>query len=78
MKRTTITLTDELATALERETRRSGMSVSELTRRALASHLGLDAPRQIPFAALGNSGPNHTARDLEELIADEWSRDRDR
>jgi hypothetical protein len=78
MKRTTITLTDELATALERETRRSGTSASEVARRALASHLGLDAPRPIPFAALGKSGHRHTARDLEQLIADEWSRDRDR
>jgi Ribbon-helix-helix protein, copG family len=78
MKRTTITLSDELATALARESRRSGISVSEVTRRALASHLGLDAPRRLPFAALGKSGHRHTARDLEEVLAEEWSPDRDR
>jgi hypothetical protein len=78
MKRTTITLTDELATALARQSRRSGISVSELTRRALSSHLGLDAPRHLPFAAVERSGPRHTAKDLEEVLADEWSPDRDR
>lgn len=80
MKRTTITLTDELATALEREARRRRLSVSEVARRALAAHLGLanGQPRRLPFAALGNSGHRHTARDLEEILAAEWGRDRGR
>jgi hypothetical protein len=35
MKRSTITLTDELAGALEREARRRRLSVSQITREAL-------------------------------------------
>jgi Arc/MetJ-type ribon-helix-helix transcriptional regulator len=80
MKRTTITLSDELATAVSREARRRHVSVSEVTREALAAHLGLsgDEPRRLPFAALGSSGHRTTARDFEEILADEWTRDRGR
>ena len=74
MKRTTITLPEELATAVSREARRRHVSVSEVTREALAAHLGLsgDEPRQLPFAALGASGHRTTARDFEEILAAEW------
>jgi Arc/MetJ-type ribon-helix-helix transcriptional regulator len=80
MKRTTITLPDELAGALEREAHRRRLSVSEVTREALTAHLGLstDGPRRIPFAALGASGHRTTARDLEEILATEWTRARGR
>jgi Arc/MetJ-type ribon-helix-helix transcriptional regulator len=74
MKRTTISLPDELASALAREARRANVSVSEITRAALTKHLGLaaDAPRELPFAAVGRSGHRRTARDMEKLIAREW------
>lgn len=80
MKRTTVTLPDELATALEREARRRRLSISEVTRQALAEHLRIVAgePRKLPFAALGRSGRRNTAQDAEEILADLWSRDRDR
>ena len=80
MKRTTVTIPDELAAALEREARRRRVPVSQVTREALAAHLGLagDEPRTLPFAALGASGHHTTARDLEEILADEWSRARHR
>jgi Arc/MetJ-type ribon-helix-helix transcriptional regulator len=80
MKRTTITLSDELARAVEREVRRRRISLSELVREALAAHMGLagDGPRPLPFAALGASGHRSTARDFEEVLAAEWARDRDR
>ena len=76
MKRTTISLTDELAVLLEREARRRGVSVSEVARQALATHFGPsgDQPRKLPFAALGKSGYRHTARDFEEILAEEWGR----
>ena len=76
MKRTTVTLPDELAAALDREARRRRLSVSHITRDALAAHLGFvsDSPRRIPFAALGASGHRTTARDLEEIVASEWTR----
>ena len=80
MKRITVSLDNELVTALEREARRRRVSLSEVTRRSLSAHLGLDGSerRELPFAALGNSGTRHTARDFEQILADEWARDRDR
>jgi predicted transcriptional regulator len=79
MKRTTITLSEELAGAVEREARRRRSSVSQIAREALAAHLGLgEEKRTLPFAALGASGTHTTARDLEDVLASEWDRDRGR
>jgi predicted transcriptional regulator len=77
MKRTTVSLPDDLAAALAREARRRNQSASEITRDALAQHLGLAAgePRDLPFAAVGRSGHHHTGRDMEELLAREWDDD---
>ena len=71
---------DELAVALAREADRRRLSVSELTREALAAHLGLsgDTPRELPFAALGSSGRHSTGRDFEDAFDAEWTRDRGR
>lgn len=75
MKRTTISLPDDLAQALGREARRRRSSASQVTRDALAQHLGLtaDGPRELPFAALGRSGHRTTARDMEQLLEQEWN-----
>ena len=80
MKRTTVTLPDEVALLLEREARRKGTSVSEVARQALLAYFGLAGaqPRRLPFAALGNSGRRDTARDMEEILAEEWGRAGDR
>ena len=75
MKRTTISMPDDLALAVEREARRRATSVSEVAREALATHLGLaGTAKPIPFANLGRSGTRHTARQLDDLIAKEWRR----
>jgi len=81
MKRTTITLPEPMAAAVEREARRRHTSVSDIVRTALATHLRLDQPRRhLPFAALGSSGQHNTARDAEDTLAREWGDvlDRDR
>lgn len=66
-------MTEELALAVEREARRRAVSVSEVAREALAAHLGLaGAPRSLPFANLGSSGTQHTARSIPDLLAEEW------
>lgn len=80
MKRTTVSLPDELAAATQMEARRRGVSVSEVTRDALAEHLGLtgETARHIPFAAIGASGKRNTSRDAEKILAREWGRARDR
>ncbi|MEA2642332.1 MAG: Ribbon-helix-helix protein copG family [Chloroflexota bacterium] len=74
MKRTTISLPEELAAALDREARRRETSASEIVREALASYVGFHetGKRTITFAALGCSGHRHTARDLEQILDDEW------
>jgi Arc/MetJ-type ribon-helix-helix transcriptional regulator len=74
MKRTTISLPEELAGALEREARRSHVSASEIARTALTKHLGLveGEARKLPFARLGRSGHGNTARDMEQLLKQEW------
>jgi hypothetical protein len=80
MKRTTISLPETLAAALEREARRRGVPVSQLAREAIEVKLGRTPAggRNFPFAALGRSGHHSTARDLEEILQSEWARDRDR
>ena len=78
MRRTTISLPDELADALEREARRRSLPVSAVARDALSSYLGIGpagARRELPFAAVGHSGHNTTARDMEDLLDQEWGPD---
>lgn len=81
MKRTTLSLPDDLAQALEREAKRRSTSASAVARDALAEHLHLlpGNARTLPFAALGRSGHRTTARDMEQLLEREWDDDaRDR
>ena len=80
MKRTTISLPDDLAAALYREARRRRVSLSQVAREALeiSLHRTSTARRELPFAALGRSGHRSTARDIEQIIDAEWVLDRDR
>ena len=78
MKRTTISMPDDLAAALEREARRRNVSVSQIAREAIETRLGRGVRRRIPFASLGRSGHHTTAQDIEEILEAEWGRDRDR
>jgi len=80
MKRTTISLPDELAAALEREARRRRVAVSQVAREAIEARLGrtVSDRHRLPFAALGRSGHRTTARDIEDILEAEWGRDRDR
>jgi hypothetical protein len=79
MKRTTISLPDDLASAVEREAHRLRVPVSQLAREGLELRLGRRSGgvRELPFAALGRSGHQTTARDAEEILAADWNaRDR--
>ncbi|MBA2505422.1 MAG: CopG family transcriptional regulator [Thermoleophilaceae bacterium] len=80
MKRTTVSLPDDVAITLSREARRRGVSASEIAREALADHLGMNGtakPREIPFAGLFRSSGEHwgTAADIEEIIKRDWTDD---
>lgn len=80
MRRTTVSLPEEVWARAEREARRRSTSVSEIVREALRDYLGLNAKdrRTLPFVALGKSGHKHTARDVERILAEEWGGARDR
>jgi predicted transcriptional regulator len=76
MRRTTISLPDELADALQREARRRSLPASAIARDALRDYLGIgraDETRELPFAAVGRSGRKTTGRDMEELLEQEWA-----
>ncbi|MGC2374397.1 MAG: CopG family transcriptional regulator [Solirubrobacteraceae bacterium] len=77
MRRTTLSLPDDMAEALAREARRRSTSASAVARDALAKHLHLvpGDTRPLSFAALGHSGHRTTAREMEELLAREWDDD---
>lgn len=78
MRRTTISLPDELADALEREARRRALPASAIARDALSAYLGIGRAgeqRELPFSAVGRSGQRTTARDMEELLEREWNPD---
>ena len=80
MKRTTVKLPDELDVQLRREAKRRGMTISELTREAVAAHLGATDPNRPPrrFLAAGamDSGEPALAHRIEEILAEEWGRER--
>lgn len=75
MKRTTIVLPDDLAALLDWERRRRGISTAAVVREALDAYLG--KPRgHLAITALGRSGHRHTARDVEAILAREWTYER--
>jgi hypothetical protein len=80
MKRTTISLPDDVSAAMEREASRRRIPVSQFAREAIESRLGrsTDGRRDLPFVALGRSGHHTTARDVDSILAQAWDDDRDR
>jgi len=75
MKRTTISLPEDLAAALEREAARRRVPVSQVAREAIEARLGWDkeGPRDLPFAAVGSSGIGNVAQRVDEILAEEWA-----
>lgn len=72
MKRTTVKLPDDLDALLRHEAARRGMTVSQLTREAIRSHLHV-APgrRRLMAAAAGRSGRTDVSERIEEILAGE-------
>lgn len=80
MRRTTITLPEDLCEAVELEARRRGESVSSLIRELVASGLP-GAPhkvREIPFAGLFSDPGMVSGAALDEALAESWADDVDR
>ena len=80
MKRTTITLPDEMAELVAREAQRRRTSVSEVIRTLLAEGLGGsdEKPREIPWAGLFSDPEMPAAVRVDEALADRWADDIDR
>lgn len=73
MTRATLTLPDDLASALKREARRRHTSVSAVAREALSNHLGFggEGLREVPFAAIvSDDDPGHAATRMEESLGE--------
>ncbi|MBI4493481.1 MAG: ribbon-helix-helix protein, CopG family [Chloroflexi bacterium] len=71
MKRTTVKLTDELDARLRHEAARRGTTISELTREAIESHLGIGARRRLLAAGAGRSGRDDISERIEEILRQE-------
>lgn len=69
MNRTTVKLPDELDARLRHEAKRRGVTVSELTREAIAAHLG--PRRRLAAAGVGRSGRADISERIEEILASE-------
>jgi hypothetical protein len=73
MKRTTVKLPESLDSRLRHEAARRGITVSELTREAIETHLGGGA-RRLRAAGSGRSGRDDISTRIEEILAAEVSR----
>jgi len=69
MNRTTIKLPADIDAKLRHEARRRGITISELTREAIETHLG--PRRRLGAAGAGRSGSNDTSERIEEILAGE-------
>jgi predicted transcriptional regulator len=73
MKRTTVKLPDELDARLRHEADRRGVTISELTREAIETHLSVKAGRRrrLLAAGAGRSGHSDVSERIEEILAAE-------
>ncbi len=80
MKRTTITMPDELADLVAREARRRDTSVSGLVRSLVERGLNLssEAPRVIPWAGMFDDPEAPAAARLDDEVKKHWADDIDR
>jgi metal-responsive CopG/Arc/MetJ family transcriptional regulator len=72
MQRTTVKLPEDLDARLRHEAERRGITVSELTREAIETHLGGRRGRRRMLAAgAGASGCDDVSERIEEILARE-------
>lgn len=75
MRRTTVKLPDELDARLRHEAKRRGMTISELTREAIETHLGTSGRRTFASTGAGRSGRSDISERIEEILREEWGRE---
>jgi len=71
MKRTTVKLPDDLDARLRHEAERRSMTISDLTREAIESHLGVGQRRRLLAAGAGHSGQSDISERIEEILKQE-------
>ncbi len=67
-------LPDELDARLRHEAKRRGMTLSELTREAIETHLGVQTRRRLAGAGVGRSGRSDISERIEEILRSEAGR----
>ena len=80
MKRTTITLPDDLSDLVDSEARRRQTSVSDVIRTFIIEGLAgtSEKPREIPFAGLFHDPGMVTGDSIDEALNQHWADDIDR
>lgn len=68
MRRTTIKLPDDLDARLRLEASRSGRTLSELTREAIAAYLEDGPVREFRAAGIGDSGLGDVSRRIDHYL----------
>ncbi|MGI8416729.1 MAG: CopG family transcriptional regulator [Nakamurella sp.] len=75
MKRTTVKIPDALDARLRHEAERRNMTISEVSREALETHLGQPRGRRtLGAAGAGHSGRADISERIEEILAAEVAR----
>jgi hypothetical protein len=79
MKRITVAISDELNTLLQAERRRRDVSAAAVVRDALEAYFRTGKVRKrLSIIGIGASGYRDTARNFEEILEQEWTKDCDR
>ena len=68
MRRTTVKLPDDLDARLRHEAQRRGVTIADVTRDALAEHLGSGKRRRLGAAGAGRSGRSDVSARIEEIL----------
>jgi predicted transcriptional regulator len=68
MRRTTVKISDDLDARLRHEAQRRGVTIADVTRDALAEHLGSGKRRRLGAAAAGRSGRSDVSARIEEIL----------
>jgi predicted transcriptional regulator len=68
MRRTTVKLSDDLDARLRHEAERRGTTISELTREAIETFLGVGRRRTLMAAGAGRSGRDDISERIDEIL----------
>jgi predicted transcriptional regulator len=68
MRRTTVKLSDDLDARLRHEAERRGTTISELTREAIETFLGVGQRRTLMAAGAGRSGRDDISERIDEIL----------